>query len=75
MGTPGLEVATRTTRVLARDESGASVKELATGIIEIAFDSERLCISSARYWDFMELMSTAARAFVVRKTMPKLRHE
>ncbi|MGE3512727.1 MAG: hypothetical protein AB7N65_28020 [Vicinamibacterales bacterium] len=74
METPEADIATppiRAIRVLAQSESGASVKELATGIIEIAFENERLCLSSARYWDFMQLMSTAARAFVVSKGMSK----
>jgi hypothetical protein len=64
METLDVNVAARRKRMLAKNSNGGSVKELATGTIEIVFDGGALRIASARYWEFMELMSNAARTFV-----------
>ncbi|HWB18172.1 MAG TPA: hypothetical protein VG538_17340 [Vicinamibacterales bacterium] len=48
-------------RVLARARDAGAVRELASGVIEIAFDGQALRVSAERYWAFMELMSEASR--------------
>jgi hypothetical protein len=52
---------TRMERVLARARDAGTVRELASGVIEIAFDGQALRVSAERYWAFMELMSEASR--------------
>jgi hypothetical protein len=69
METSDGNIGARRKRMLAKNSNGGSVKELATGTIEIVFDGEALRIASTRYWEFMELMSNAARTFVRDKAI------